>query len=377
LIEYHGEIMKDIYEIIIERAENKQVSVLATIIVQTGSTPRGVGTAFVIMEDGSFKGTIGGGQLEARVLEEAEKVFKTRAPLRLSFVLKGTDVEKTEMLCGGDAEVFLEPISPDNQGHLDIYKRAKETIARGGTGMMVTAVDPGRWEGGHLPKIFFESEAGSIGSLTGQPEMEKRLAGEMGRILKKRQPEHVSFQDANGEGIEFLLEPVMSEPVLYVFGGGHVSLQIVPMAALVGFKVVVIDDRPEFVDPQKFPEAASVHEYPFEGVFDRLPVDQSSYIVIVTRGHLHDRTVLTQSLKSRARYIGMIGSRRKRAIVYKKLLEEGFTQADLDRVYSPIGIDIQAETPEEIAVSIVAELIKVRVEGFTEKGKGGNLDAQT
>lgn len=352
--------MKDIYEKIIERAKEKKLSVLATIIVQTGSTPRGIGTAFLIMAEGSFMGTIGGGQLEARVLEEAEKVFETRAPLRLSFVLKGTDVEKTEMLCGGDAEVFLEPVSPDNSGHLNIYQRALEVIDRGSTGMMATVVDLERWSGGTLPKLFFESNAGSTGSLTGQPELEKMLAGETNRIIKKRQADHVSFQDASGEEIEFLLEPVMTEPVVYVFGGGHVSLQIVPLAARVGFKVVVIDDRLEFAHPRNFPDAANVHEYPFEGVFDRLPIDQSSYIVIVTRGHMHDRTVLTQSLKSQAEYIGMIGSRRKRAIVYKKLLEEGFTQADLDRVYSPIGIDIQAETPEEIAVSIVAELIKVR-----------------
>lgn len=354
--------MKDIYEKVIELAEKGRFSVLATIIRQTGSTPRGIGTKFVIMEEGSFEGTIGGGQLEAKVLEEAKEVFKIRAPLRLNFVLKGTDVEKTEMLCGGDAEVFLEPVSPDNPGHIDIYKRAIEVIGRGGAGMMVTAVDTKRWKSGQVPKIFLEPDAGSVGSLAGHPGIEDRLAGEMSSILKKRQPINVTFGDAGAEQVEFFVDPVMSEPVLYVFGGGHVSLQIVPLAAMVGFKVVVIDDRPEFADPRKFPEAMSVHEYPFEGVFDRLPIDQSSYIVIVTRGHLHDRTVVIQSLKSQARYTGMIGSRRKRAIVYKKLLEEGFTQADLDRIYSPIGIDIQAETPEEIAVSIVAELIKVRAE---------------
>ena len=354
--------MKDIYEKVIERAEKGHFSVLATIIRQTGSTPRGIGTKFVILEDGSFEGTIGGGQLEAKVLEEAKEVFKTRAPLRLNFVLKGTDVEKSEMLCGGDAEVFLEPVSPDNPGHIDIYKTAIEVLGRGGSGMMATAVDTNRWEGKQVPKIFLEPDAGSVGSLAGQPGIEDQLAGEMSRILKKRQPDNITFGDAGADQVEFFVDPVMSEPVLHVFGGGHVSLQIVPLAAMVGFKVVVIDDRPEFADPKKFPEAMSVHEYPFEGVFGRLSIDQSSYIVIVTRGHLHDRTVVTQSLKSHARYIGMIGSRRKRAIVYKKLLEEGFTQADLDRIYSPIGIDIQAETPEEIAVSIVAELIKVRAE---------------
>lgn len=365
--------MKEIYEKIIESAEKKHWSVLATIIGQTGSAPRGIGTKFVIMEDGSFTGTIGGGRLEAQVLDEARNVFRTHKPLRLNFVLKGTDVEKAEMLCGGDAEVFLEPVSPENQVQLDILKRAIQSIDRGDTGMMVTSVDPDLWERGQIPKIFFESDKGHIGSLSGQPKIEDALAGEMDPIMKRRQPENVSFRDVDGNRMDFYVEPVMPEPVLYVFGGGHVSLQIVPMAVRVGFKVVVIDDRPEFADPKKFPEAVNVHEYPFEGVFERLSVDRFSYIVIVTRGHIHDRTVLTQSMKTKAGYIGMIGSRRKRAIVYKKLLEEGFTQDDLDRVYSPIGIDIHAETPEEIAVSIVAELIKVRAESLTNEETKRNI----
>jgi xanthine dehydrogenase accessory factor len=145
-----------------------------------------------------------------------------------------------------------------------------------------------------------------------------------------------------------------------VFGAGHVSLQIVPLAARVGFRTVVIDDRPEFADEKKFPETAEVRQYPFEGVLQHLPVNQASYLVIVTRGHIHDKTVLAQCLKTNAKYIGMIGSRRKIAMVYENLKEEGFTQKDIERVRAPIGLDIGAETPEEIAVSIVAELISVR-----------------
>ena len=122
----------------------------------------------------------------------------------------------------------------------------------------------------------------------------------------------------------------------------------------------VIDDRPEFADPVKFPDAAKVHQLPFEGVLGKIPVDESSYLVIVTRGHIHDKTVLEQCLRTKAKYIGMIGSRRKKAMIYEKLLEEGFTKSDLDRVHAPIGLNIGAETPEEIAVSIVAELIQVR-----------------
>ena len=156
------------------------------------------------------------------------------------------------------------------------------------------------------------------------------------------------------------MEPVVSRPVLYVFGAGHVSRQIVPLAAGVDFQVVVIDDREDFANAGYFPDATDIHQYPFEGLMERLPIDESSFLVIVTRGHMHDKTVLAQALKTNATYIGMIGSSRKRRLIYQKLVEEGFKEEGLLRVHSPIGLEIGAETPEEIAVSIVAELIKVR-----------------
>ena len=127
-------------------------------------------------------------------------------------------------------------------------------------------------------------------------------------------------------------------------------------------RVAAVDDRPEFADQTRFPGAKEVLIEPFEGVMEKLPINESAYVVIVTRGHIHDKIVLGQALKTEAKYVGMIGSRRKRDIIYQKLLEEGFTKKDIDRVYSPIGLDIGAETPEEIAVSIVAELIKVRAD---------------
>ena len=165
--------------------------------------------------------------------------------------------------------------------------------------------------------------------------------------------------------MEIFVEPVVSDPVLYVFGAGHISRQIVPVASRVGFQVVVIDDRADFADTSHFPEARDIYQLPFEEVMDRFSIHELSYLVIVTRGHMHDKNVLAQALKTEAGYIGMIGSSRKRDIIYEKLLEEGFTEKDLSRVHSPIGLDIGAETPEEIAVSIVAELIMVR------RGHGG------
>lgn len=352
--------MKEIYPKIVELFEKNHFSVLATLIKQTGSAPRGVGTKFLILEDGSYVGTIGGGLLEAKVLERAKEVFMTHFPIRLRVFLEGTDVAETDMICGGDVEVFLEPVSPDNISHLYIFKRVMEISRLGGAGILVTVVDADRWQGGLIPKMFLEPDGERIGSLLGIQEVEDGLAGMLNQILDQRQPKTIICRDDEGNQLELFVEPVVSEPILYLFGAGHVSSQIAPLASGVGFKVVVIDDRPEFADPKKFPEAMEVHQYPFEGVLDRFSIDESSYLVIVTRGHVYDKTVLAQCLRTNAKYIGMIGSRRKRNIIYENLLEEGLTRDDLDRVHSPIGLHIGAETPEEIAVSIVAELIKIR-----------------
>jgi xanthine dehydrogenase accessory factor len=124
---------------------------------------------------------------------------------------------------------------------------------------------------------------------------------------------------------------------------------------------VVLDDRPEFASSERFPRAEQIKVIPsFPQAFEGLEIDRDGYVVIVTRGHLHDKTVLEQALKTDAGYIGMIGSRRKRDLIYRELLTKGFSQAELGRVHAPIGLAIGAETPEEIAVSIVAELIQVR-----------------
>jgi xanthine dehydrogenase accessory factor len=358
--------MEDMYRKAVELLDKGCFSVLATIIALTGSGPRGVGTKFIIMEDGSYEGTIGGGLLEAQVLEGAKAVFATRKPARLSFNLRGTDVAKTDMLCGGQTEVFLEPLYPERMDQRQLFNRAVEIQKRGGSGILATLVDIARWKEGEIPRLFLESDGERIGAISGLEELENRVKNDMAELLGKRQSALISYQDRRGQEWEVFAEPIVSEPMLYVFGGGHVSSQIVPLANRVGFRVAVIDDRLEFADPKKFPEAAEVHHYPFEGVMQRLPVNEASYLVIVTRGHIHDKAVLSQCLKTNAKYIGMIGSRRKIAMVYDKLKEEGFTQKDMDRVYAPIGLEIGAETPDEIAVSIVAELISVRA----GQGKG-------
>ena len=162
-------------------------------------------------------------------------------------------------------------------------------------------------------------------------------------------------------GQEYLIESYSVAGTVFIFGAGHVARQVAAISKRVGFTTLVLDDRKEFASPDRFPDADRILVLDtFEDALQELSLDSDSYIVILTRGHRHDQTVLSQALKTDARYIGMIGSRRKRDTIYRNLLDDGFTTKDIDRVHSPIGIDIQAETPEEIGVSIVAELILER-----------------
>jgi xanthine dehydrogenase accessory factor len=254
--------MTDIYQEIVRIKEKGEEAALVTIVSATGSTPREEGAKMLVRPDGTIIGTIGGGNLEAQVINEAVGVIKQGKPKRLHMNLTAKEAEETGMICGGDLEVFIEPI--------------------------------------------------------------------------------------------------LTAPTMYIFGGGHISLPLAQMGKLLGFKIAIIDDRAEFASTKRFPEAEMVLAGDFSKAFSKLKIDKTSYIVIVTRGHQNDELVLEWAVGTPAQYIGMIGSQTKVKTVFSHLLAKGVSKGRLDSVYSPIGLEIGAQTPEEIAVSILAEIIKVR-----------------
>ena len=176
------------------------------------------------------------------------------------------------------------------------------------------------------------------------------------RLLKPAQ-----FLDIEGQEHPVFLEWIRPRGTAFIFGAGHVGICVAHLASYVDFRVVVVDDRAEFANPQKVPDA---HEVAAVDAFDQFfadsSLDEDSYVVIVTRGHAHDKAVLSQALKTPAGYIGMIGSRRKTNLIFQALLTEGFSREDLQRVHAPIGLTIGGETPQEIGVSIVGEMVDVR-----------------
>ncbi|MGD0300412.1 MAG: XdhC/CoxI family protein [Bryobacteraceae bacterium] len=189
-------------------------------------------------------------------------------------------------------------------------------------------------------------------------------------VMQSERPRHMNFslgQDAAydnglicGGQLSVFIEPVVPQPRLYVFGAGHISKSISKIATLAGFATVIIDNREAFANPERFPEADEIFAEEYEEVFPKLPIRDTSYLVIVTRGHRDDMRVMRWAVGTNAKYIAMIGSKRKVIGVVKELEKEGIPREAFERAFAPMGLDIGAITPEEIAVSIVAEMIAMR-----------------
>jgi xanthine dehydrogenase accessory factor len=252
----------DLYDEIVRLRKLGQKCALATIVQVKGSIPSYESAKLLVREDGSMLGTIGGGCVEAEVWTVAREVIDNEKPRHLNFSLGQDAAYDNGLICGGQLNIFVEPVIP--------------------------------------------------------------------------------------------------QPRAFIFGGGHVSKSISKAATMAGFSTIIIDDREAFANPERFPEAEATYAEEYEAVFPKLEVNSSSYLVIVTRGHRDDMRVLRWAVTTPAKYISMIGSKRKTISVVKELEREGLPREAFERIFAPMGFEIGAESPEEIAISVVAEMIAVR-----------------
>ncbi len=332
----------NIYQTIKENLTTGRKGVLATVINRSGSAPRDVGAKMYVDESGRSWGTIGGGLLERYVQEAAiERKNETKAAI-FHMKMDSKTVAAQGMLCGGNVDVLLEPVL---DAYRALYGRLAEMEQGGRKGVVVTALG-----GQAFTKTLIEDTL----AITGDPLDETTAAYYLGLLAGKR-PVIVA------EGA-CVVEPVYDRVRLYVFGAGHVSQHIAKIADMVDFSVVVIDDREEYANAERFPEADKIVVRDFVEAFSSLSFTGNEFVVIVTRGHSHDADVLQAALSRDTRYLGMIGSKRKIKMIFDLMQESGFTEDALSKVYAPIGLSIHAETPQEIAVSIVSQLIQIRGE---------------
>src|SRR2546425_8425702 len=212
-------------------------------------------------------------------------------------------------------------------------------------------------------------EDGSIAGTIGGGCVEAEVWAAAKEVMQKEAPQKMVFHLNNeasydnglicGGTLEVFVEPILPQPVVYLFGGGHVSMAVARAANAAGFGIGVVDDREAFANKERFPMAVEIYTS-YEEAFEKVRPNASSYLVIVTRGHKEDMRVLAWAVRTEARYVGMIGSKRKVLSVYRALENEGYKPDEFDRVYAPMGLEIGALSPEEIAVSITAELVAVR-----------------
>lgn len=331
--------MKQRLESIVQTLKQQHSLILVSVLSSSGSTPRGAGAMMLVFEDGHTEGTIGGGAVEHAAEQHAQELLKKHSSDTVGYRLNKNDVASLGMICGGDVTVYFQYLHGEENLPLflyllDAYSRNKNSwLIRKIEHHMVTAMAVCDDSGLHFGEGI---EIDQVSSL-----------------LKTR----AIYQ--TGEPA-YYVEPVTRAGSVYVFGGGHVSQQLVPVLAHIGFSVIVFEDRKAFADPALFPGAKEVILGDFRNISDFITLTEEDYAVIMTRGHQADFEVLAQVLKLPLSYIGCIGSRSKIAITKQRLNALGFPENIYDRVHSPIGMDIKAETPEEIAISVAAELIHHR-----------------
>ena len=326
--------------------------ILISIMNLQGSTPRHEGTKMLVGEDGKPCGTIGGSLIEASAIEQAKTALTLQRSEVMPFELTGKDANNPGMICGGTANLLLDFVAPTAQNR-KFAQRWHEAAHQGRQFYLFTHLDGNRTQ--VLGRAVYVPDTGVFFGTSLSMEDLSQLYNELRSIST------TSVLPIGSNWV--MIDRIRKLKTLYCFGAGHVAVPTVRLAALVGFRVIVLDDRPDFASPDRFPEAhRTIVVEDLGDAFHDLEIDGDSFIVIVTRGHRFDRLVLQRSLETSAGYIGMIGSKHKRQAVYEALMADGVEKERLEWVHSPIGIDIGGEMPEEIAVSIVAELIKVRSE---------------
>lgn len=290
----------------------------------------------LLAADGTVLGSVGGGALESEVLRCMKQTMEHGRARIQRFTLSGEQAETDGMICGGRMDVLTERIEPDRASSA-LFDEVRAKAEQGGS-TLVSLLRQGR-----IKRMLWPGH---------DPVPEHVI-----HILSGLRTVHVLADKDQ----TWILEPLTSQCTCLVFGGGHVGRSVAVLADQVGFAVTVLDDRQEFVDANHYPPTVDCQLLSgFDRCLANVQVDASSFVLIMTRGHAHDAEVLARTLRAPAAYIGMIGSVRKRDAIYASLRKAGFGADALARVFCPVGLSIGADTPEEIAVSIVAQMIQVR-----------------
>ena len=324
------------------QAAGEQVAV-ATVIRVDGSAPRPVGARMIVSSGGSMAGSVSGGCVETVVYEELMDVLAGGPPRLLHFGITDDMIWDVGLACGGTIDVFCQPLEPKLVAVVaDLLEQAEAfalaTVVAGDRNLGATVLTTTRG-------ILLGPEEEELVTAAREVLASRRAAGTVQTI---------------SSGFEVFIEPILPPPLLVIIGGVHVAIPLTRFAKELGFRVIVADPRAKFADRERFPEADEVLlEWP-DDALAHVKVDDATYIVVLTHDPKIDEPTLTAALKTRAAYIGAIGSRKTHAERAERMARWGVTAEELGRVYGPVGLDLGGRTPEETALSIIAEVVAVK-----------------
>ena len=330
--------MKKLFDALRDVLSRGEDAVLVTIVASSGSAPRGAGARMLVTARGRVFGTIGGGAVEYRGEQLAAEILRTKRSRQENFRLFKNDVADLGMVCGGAVDVYFRFIPGGDEAVLALIAQCAGIFETLEPSWLITELTQGGL-----------SVYGTKHGLLGDAVPETVIAALSNRPAQ-----------IEADGRVFYCEKLLQPGKVYIFGGGHIAQALAPALLAADFPCVVLDDRPDFLDPARFGGAETRRIDP-EDISDVIAgLSENDYVCIMTRGHKDDMNIQRQVMRSPARYIGVIGSAKKQRTVKEQILAMGYTEDEFDKVVSPIGLDIGAETPAELAVSITAQLIMVR-----------------
>ena len=362
--------MEQVFRAASEEAAAGNGMVVATVVRTSGSTPQKPGAKLLVRADGSGVGTLGGGCVEGDIWFAASQLLKSGGPAEMRDYELNEDLAAQDgLVCGGTMYFLLDPIRDEanpNGTKTDPDFNDEVLAAYDGGAPVAVASLMKAPEGSGLTvgsQLLVRENGSTAGSL-GDEKLDARASVEARRLMAMGKNDYIVTES----GAEFFIEAYTTPPTLVLAGGGHVSRAISNIATTLGFRIFVIDDREEFSNADRFPEAEQTVVSDYASGFKKLPIGTNSFIVIATRGHRYDTAATAAAMRTPASYVGLLGSRRKTILIYEELFAQGFTMEQVKSVRSPIGLSISARTPEEIALSIMAEIVAFRL-----GGDGGTL----
>ena len=354
--------MKEVIRGAVETLRDGRPCVLATVVRTKGSTPQKAGAMLLVRDDGSGLGTLGGGCVEGDIWFAAQEMLRQEGgPEFKDYYLNEDIAARDGLVCGGTMYFYLEPLRRIDD-FLPLGDEILEAYDGGEPVSLATIVNSPRRPELLGAKLLLRAD-GTVSGTLGSPALDEPALATARRIADIGNTESIT-----ADGAEIFVEGFTTPPTLVMVGGGHVGKATADLAHLLGYRVYVVDDRPEFSNKERFPYAEQVVVAPYHQWAEHLSINVNSFLVVATRGHRFDDMALESALKTRARYIGLLGSRRKTLMIYRRLMEQGVAKERIREVYAPVGLNIGALTPEELAVSIMSEIIMVR-----RGGDGGQM----